>query len=108
MVSAIEDAERELFRSELQIYVRTYKVMKETPKGVWLWVYGRRRFVLHESRKKFAHPTLDSALTSFKARKAAQIRILSSQIARAEQAVTQASMHCNQLQTSHLSLTNAW
>ncbi|QDH84039.1 hypothetical protein KMC60_gp30 [Achromobacter phage vB_AxyP_19-32_Axy11] len=56
-----------------------YTVIKYTPKGVWLNVLGRKRFVLHQGRKKFAHADKKDAVESFVARKDKQIRILQSQ-----------------------------
>jgi hypothetical protein len=63
-------------RTELQM--RHFFVKKHTPKGVWL-AYSPDgapfRFVLKDSRKRFACPTKKEALESYLARKRAQIRI---------------------------------
>ena len=40
-------------------------VASHTPKGVWLTLYGGRRFVLLGATKRFACPTLDEAAESF-------------------------------------------
>jgi hypothetical protein len=77
----------------VKLHVRTYKVSKVTPKGVWLSYFhigGICRFVLLEARKRFAHPTKEDALESFKARKAKQIRILEKQLEHVRSAVWQA------------------
>lgn len=62
-------------RTELQLH--RFKVLKVTPKGVWLNLncFGNKRFVLFTSRKRFACATLAEAKESFRARKARQIRI---------------------------------
>ena len=63
-----------------------FKVMKHTPKGVRLYLsdYSHDdRLVLHDSRRKFAHPTKDEAIESFIKRKNSQLNILRGQIGRA-------------------------
>lgn len=59
-----------------------YKVVKVTPKGVWLsfGFGGKDRFVLLGARKRFAHPTKEAALESLVARKERQTRILKKQL----------------------------
>jgi len=77
----------------VKLYLRSYRVSKVTPKGVWLsyiFVGGVCRFVLLDARKRFAHPTKEQALESFKARKAKQIRILEKQLEHVRSAVWQA------------------
>lgn len=66
-------------------------VQKTTPKGVWIVPSqsyishppqpypGWRRFVLLNTRKKFAAPVLKDALLSFHERKCAQLKVLHSQ-----------------------------
>ena len=68
-------------------YLRQYNVSSVTPKGVWLDVYGRKRFVLRGARKRFACPSFDEAVESFKARKAAQKRIYAARLKRADEAL---------------------
>jgi len=75
------------FSSRVDLFVSEYYVIKETPKGVWIESYGTKRFVLHDSRKKFAHPTIESARESFIYRKKRQIKILSAQLKNAQQAL---------------------
>lgn len=64
-----------------------YPVISETACGVWLDVLGRKRFVRTDARKRFACPTEDEAMESFRARKRRQIRILRHQLAAAEAAL---------------------
>lgn len=42
-----------------------YKVIKHTPKGVWLDVHGDKTFVLGTARKQFAVPTKELAYLDF-------------------------------------------
>lgn len=65
--------------SSAAIRLLTYRVVRETPKGVWLieaiamagWC-ATPRFVLRDARKRFACPTLQEARESWQARKARQ------------------------------------
>lgn len=63
----------------LAVELRKYKVLRSTPKGVWLDVYTVQRFVLKDANKRFACPTEAEAMDSFIARKKAQLRILNAQ-----------------------------
>lgn len=71
----------------LKVELLEYEVIKTTPKGVWLNVYGERRFVRTDARKRFACPTVEEAKASFVARKKAQIRIYRSRLRDAELAL---------------------
>lgn len=72
----------------LMLVQDTYPVLKTTAAGVWLDVYGDKRFVLNAARKRYACPTIEEALASYHARKARQIRILRQQLVRAEVAAS--------------------
>lgn len=74
-----------------RIYLSRYPVIKETPKGVWLNVYGSRKFVLKESRKRFACQTEAEALNSFIARKKRQQCILTAQLGYVEHVLDRAA-----------------
>lgn len=75
------DEERERFYNEhLNLHIREYRVLAHTPKGVWLDHFGQKRFVLTEARKKFACPTREEALESFRKRKQRQAKILRAQL----------------------------
>jgi len=70
-------------------YVSTvpFRVLRETPKGVWLedgGAFGGKRFVLRDARKRFACPTQEEALESFRARKQRQLKILQAQVRHVE------------------------
>jgi hypothetical protein len=74
-----------------------YKVLRRTPKGAWIedlgGLFSDRRFVLLSARKRFAAPTVEEAIESYKARKARQIKILNGQIRRAEEALRYLDTH---------------
>lgn len=72
--------------SEVRIYLSTYRVIRETPKGVWLQDF-KPRFVLRGARKRFACPTQEEALASFIARKERQADIHQACINRATDAI---------------------
>jgi len=76
----------------LSIDLCEYVVVRHTPKGVWINIGGSldhtyEKFILHKARKKFAHPTKEVALKSFRARKRAQTRILEGKLKQAEVAL---------------------
>ena len=68
-----------------------FKVIKETPKGVWItpeWDYGDyqfKRFVLHGAGKRYAYPTFEQALDNYKRRKKWHTRHLAHQLRMTEQ-----------------------
>lgn len=64
-----------------------FNVIKETPTGVWIDYHGTKKFVSLQSHKKFACKSEEEALESFKARKRRQVKILRTQLARAEMAL---------------------
>lgn len=66
-----------------------FPIVKRTRHGVWLWVWGAKRFVLTDARKKFACATKEEALISFQARKKRQIHILEHQLEKARRAFSQ-------------------
>jgi hypothetical protein len=75
------------------VTLRRFRVMKHTPKGVWLdLTWGKRRFVLNDSRKRFAHPSKEEARDSFLARKGRQVRILEARLEIAREALKHAEV----------------
>lgn len=71
----------------------TFEVIRTTPRGKVINMYGKDRFVLNDSRKRFAHETKELALASFIARKHRQISILSHQLDIAKKALNLTSTH---------------
>ncbi len=81
---------------EIQVWLRRYPVLKRTPKGAWLDINARRRFVLAGARKRYACPTIEEARESFLARKAAQRRILVARLRDVDAAVEKISFEFGQ------------
>lgn len=71
------------------IYLRVYNVIKHTPCGVWIELpYGMgKRFILNYARKRYALPTKEEALKSFRARKQRQVEIYRAKLEIAELAL---------------------
>lgn len=74
--SSLDEWERPCGDSRAYVYTHEHPVIRETPKGVWLDVYGSERFVRRDARKRWACPTKEEAIESFRARKARQAKIL--------------------------------
>ena len=81
----------ELGPAEAHLYAGYFPVVKETPKGCWIDVYGKRKFVLNDSTKRYAYPTKELALQAFIARKRRQCGILRAQLKNAEGLLAYAS-----------------
>ena len=81
--------------STIKVRLREYRVVKVTPKGVRLggvlsnggWYSSDTRLVLHDSRKKYAAPTLEEAKMHFIARKSRQLGIYRARVRHVEQAL---------------------
>jgi hypothetical protein len=73
-----------------KMVVMEYPVVRYTPKGAWLWVNDRERFVRLDARKRFACPTLREALVSFIARKQRQVGIYRANIEHCREVTLQA------------------
>jgi len=75
----------------LKIELSRFRILKRTPKGVWISLYGRiwddKRFVLLTANKKYACITKADAMVSFIARKKKQIQILRGQLKQANEAL---------------------
>ena len=77
----------------LVVHCVKYKIIRRTPKGVWIRYYDNlialdedknKKFVLLTARKKFACETKEEARKSFIARKKRQIEILKAHLEQAE------------------------
>ena len=71
------------------IYLSKYSVTSTTPKGVWLslGITQKDKFVLNNSHKRWALPTIELAQESFRKRKIREVKILRAQLDRAERAL---------------------
>ena len=91
----LDELERPCGNGEIEIRLREFKVIKQTPKGVWvIWKagifsdsYEEKRFILRDARKRYACPTKEEAAVSFRARKKRQICMLKAQLRDAERAL---------------------
>lgn len=72
-----------------KIEVYEYKVLKKTPKGVWINCCLSRRFVLNGSKRQFASPTKELAYEKFRKRKERHLEILMGQVRDVEWALSQ-------------------
>lgn len=70
-----------------EVIRHAYPVIRETPRGWWLDLGHRRRFVLRGAHRRFACTTDAAARASFFARKDKQIEILRAQIRCAQRAI---------------------
>lgn len=69
---------------------RTFEVIKETPCGYWIklfWWDDDKKWVSKVAKKRFAYPSEQEAMRSFKARKRRQIEILEGQLSNARAAL---------------------
>lgn len=71
----------------LRVVLRTYKIVKYTPKGFRIDIYGQTKFINLDARKQWACPTKEGALESYIFRKKRQARILSAELESAQHAL---------------------
>ena len=77
------------YHARVKVDLIAYPVMKETPKGIWIYVpFNQKKFINLSAKKKFACISKEDALYSFIARKKRQIRILSTQLRDAQDALS--------------------
>lgn len=62
------------------LQLKAFQVVRETPKGKWISVYHKERWVSNTSNKRFAHPTIEGAYKEFVRRKKIQRKILDIQL----------------------------
>lgn len=84
------------YRDKTELYCHTYPIVKVTPKGNWIEVFGLglkgdRKFVNSNTRKQWASLTEKQALIAFYYRKIRQIRILESQLINTKEALVVAT-----------------
>ena len=90
------DGDTFLFQDNVVLIPLEFIVVKRTPKGVWIYdsavkKYPHRRFILNDSKKRFACETKEKALVSFLARKKLQLGYLRANVVQVEDAITLAS-----------------
>lgn len=68
------------------IILRTFELVKETPKGYWIChgfldkLHGDKKWVSKTSRKRYAYPTKEQALINLRKRTERKIKILDRQL----------------------------
>lgn len=89
LVSAgVDEFDNSLGPPRVSVVLRKLKILKTTPTGFWVQVFfTERRFVKAKAHKRYACPTPEEALESFRARKNRQVSILLAQVARAREAL---------------------
>lgn len=75
------------YRGQTRTNLYAFKVLKRTRCGAWIDLYGERKFVNLERYKRFALPTVEEAVESYKARKKRQIGIYTARIQAIEEAL---------------------
>lgn len=85
--------------SKTYVSLMTFRIIRTTPKGVWINYGCTEKFVKLDARKRFACPTKEEALESFLARKQRQKRILSSQLQNVVSAIHIANGFKNNLES---------
>lgn len=84
----LDEFERPCGIGRLELWHQTYRVIRGTPKGVWLEILpGHKRFVLIGSKRQYASPTLAAAKHKFRKRKERQMAILKAKIREIEEAL---------------------
>lgn len=63
-------------------YLSIFQIDSHTPKGYW--ICGKKRFVLADAHKKFAHESIEAAKESYRRRKMQEVRILEARLERAQ------------------------
>jgi hypothetical protein len=62
------------------VSIQAYKIVAFTPCGMFINVWGKKKWLSNNWRKKYAYPTVEEAEEAFIKRKERQILILSSQL----------------------------
>ena len=70
------------FFDELRPELVTYYIIRTTPCGFWIARKGKEYWVSNYSRRRFAYPTKEEAMASYKARKKSQYKILKRKVNR--------------------------
>jgi hypothetical protein len=66
------------------LYCDYFNIIKGTKCGVWINVWGTKKFVNMQATKRYAHSNIQDATNSFIERRKTQVRILTAQKNRAE------------------------
>jgi hypothetical protein len=90
-----------------KLELRTYQVLSETTKGVWIvlgdisWLHGTKKWVSSTSRKRFAHPTKLEALEAYIKRAERRVEILTAHITQCSTGISLAHKEIDKIKTNH-------
>lgn len=79
-----------------EIELTVYKVVKHTPCGVKILLYGKERFISNTSGKRFAYVDKKAALVGYIYRKKYQLRVLESKIRMVTECLSSAEQKLNE------------
>lgn len=87
------------YENSAYLLLRTFRVVRETPKGYWLieisphWYYrgDDPKWVPKESLRRFAYPTQEEALNSYVHRTTSRVKHLERQITKCQQGLRRAA-----------------
>ena len=84
----VDEDERPIGSSTVQVSERRFRILGKTTKGWWIDDHyeGRKRWIASGAKKAFAHPDRERALNAFIARKRGQAAILRKRADLADQA----------------------
>lgn len=85
--SVCVDSEMEIFTSRLELCLKSYNIVSETPCGYWITFCSgtKDKWVSKTSRKRFAYPSKEEAKEAYRQRKLAYIRHSQSRLKRAKE-----------------------
>lgn len=75
------------FTDGVRVGMESFMVVKETKCGYWIEAWGGAKWVSRSGRKRYAHPTKEEAIESFRARKNRHILILKLKIEEIQRAL---------------------
>jgi len=93
------------YTTGVQVHMRKFKVVKETPCGYWVKLFESfddKKWVPNNTRKRYAYPNKEEALTSFIARKRRQVKILETQLSIAKYALGRGITIQNELEAQEM------
>ena len=101
----IDDTAEYYYRFEawyIHFEVKHCKVLRETPKGVWVEEpNGKKHIVYHDALKKYAYPTLEEAYNNFMKRRRKRHKLLQRQLEANESVLRNAKNFLRRMQHTH-------
>lgn len=69
------------------LHGQDFKIVRHTPKGFWIDVWGKEKWVNNYSNKRYAYPTKKEALESLIKRRTRYISILKARLKQSEEGI---------------------